>query len=413
MMLARPLVRLAALASAALVPAPLAAQSVFVVDADGGAAFTEIQDAIDAAVSGDVIVVREGTYREFTLAGKGLTIVADEYGKARVGVSRQITTAVTGIAAGNRAVIRGIVFTSPLQTTGASLHVADNAGVVWFESVSFDQLTPFHSHSQLEAVLVEDCAQVVIVGSALQGASGSSLGGLEIGATGLTARDSMVLLHGCTVRAGYSIVLSGTGSPGLAVDGGELVLRNCTVRGGVGGTGSPGGVGGDGGPGLTIEGNASVWAIGTSLIGGAGGPTVFGSPGATGAGFEVTAGSLQQIPAGLALFATDLVAGSGEDLEFELVGPPRSSAWLLVSLTSVPVFVPGLPGFLGTGLAPAVVAVGSTDSVGALSFTIPGSPLPPGLATWDATVQMAIAAPGGVLELSNPSILTVVDDAVR
>ncbi|MEM7201402.1 MAG: hypothetical protein AAF628_14120 [Planctomycetota bacterium] len=37
--------------------------------------------------------------------------------------------------------------------------------------------------------------------------------------------------------------------------------------------------------------------------------------------------------------------------------------------------------------------------------------LPPGLATWNATVQMVVTTRTPRLELSNPSIFTVVDDA--
>ena len=51
--------------------------SVLVVDASGGGAFTSLQAAVDAAASGDLLLVKGGVYSGFTADGKALTIVED------------------------------------------------------------------------------------------------------------------------------------------------------------------------------------------------------------------------------------------------------------------------------------------------------------------------------------------------
>src|SRR6188508_2341772 len=84
--------------------APFAAASTYTVDAGGGGQFTDIQSAITAAQTGDVILVSAGTYAGFTL-DKGVAIIG--YGTVQVNGTAQ----VTNVAAGTRA---AIVRVSPL-----------------------------------------------------------------------------------------------------------------------------------------------------------------------------------------------------------------------------------------------------------------------------------------------------------
>ena len=55
----------------------LSAQSVWTVDDSGGADFTDLQAAVDAASSGDVLLVAAGVYGNVAVLGKGLTILGD------------------------------------------------------------------------------------------------------------------------------------------------------------------------------------------------------------------------------------------------------------------------------------------------------------------------------------------------
>jgi hypothetical protein len=64
---------------ALLCAAPAIAQSVWIVDDGGGAGvdFTDIPAAVAAAGEGDLILVRDGFYSDFTIDAKSLTVLAD------------------------------------------------------------------------------------------------------------------------------------------------------------------------------------------------------------------------------------------------------------------------------------------------------------------------------------------------
>jgi hypothetical protein len=68
--LSSPTALLAALAWAT----PALAQVTWTVDDSGGADFVQIQDAIDAAADGDVILVEPGDYASFAIVDKGLVL---------------------------------------------------------------------------------------------------------------------------------------------------------------------------------------------------------------------------------------------------------------------------------------------------------------------------------------------------
>src|SRR5262245_6669651 len=65
--------------AALLTAAPLARAGVLVVSRTPGPGidFTQIQPAVNAAVDGDTILVRNGSYMPFKIDGKSLTVVAD------------------------------------------------------------------------------------------------------------------------------------------------------------------------------------------------------------------------------------------------------------------------------------------------------------------------------------------------
>ena len=85
-----PVVRFLVIASMAcvLLSTNVGAQTVHVVDADNGPGTdaTTITQGVAAATSGDILLIRDGTYDEFvTIDGKGLTLLADDGAAVAVG----------------------------------------------------------------------------------------------------------------------------------------------------------------------------------------------------------------------------------------------------------------------------------------------------------------------------------------
>jgi hypothetical protein len=62
-----------------------------------------VHQAVAAAADGDVVLVRDGVYAPFVVAGKGLVILRDGPGAARVE-----SPIVGELAAGQRALLRGL-----------------------------------------------------------------------------------------------------------------------------------------------------------------------------------------------------------------------------------------------------------------------------------------------------------------
>lgn len=68
-----------------LLVASVRGQGVLVVDAGGGGDHLSIQAAVDAAMEGDVVLVRQGSYTSFRILGKGISVVADRGALVTVG----------------------------------------------------------------------------------------------------------------------------------------------------------------------------------------------------------------------------------------------------------------------------------------------------------------------------------------
>ena len=79
-----PALFLLALALILLAPAAAAQGNVILVDDDGGSSFTVLQDAVDAALEGDTILVKSGTYTRLVIDGKSVSVVADADAKVLI-----------------------------------------------------------------------------------------------------------------------------------------------------------------------------------------------------------------------------------------------------------------------------------------------------------------------------------------
>jgi hypothetical protein len=150
---------------ATLLPPPRSSQRLWIVDAAGTGDFMEIQPAVDAAQSGDSIVIRAGCYRDsISVIGKALTITAE--GPVAVRTGPILVSLVPDDAC---------FFLAGIEASGRA-----EPGL-WIDTC----------HGSVHA---QDCSFVGGVGE---------LGGAEDGWPGILARSSHdVSLVRCTVRGG-------------------------------------------------------------------------------------------------------------------------------------------------------------------------------------------------------------------
>ena len=224
------------------------APMTWIVDDDGGPGvhFTDIQPALDAAVDGDLVLVRSGAYGSFTLI-ESLTILGE------VGVQSIIGNAI-GI--GGEAAVTEIVF--------EDFNATACMGTLVLDSLLFTK--PFSS--QHSVITVRDCNDVRVLGADAAGRY-----------------------------------------PAVVVDNSKVELVSCLLGGKLGKNAGSSGYGEDGGTAITILGGGRVYAARTQATGGDGGDAAFGNfingyGGEGGTGIDVVAGDLLLLGRG-----KDLIAG--------------------------------------------------------------------------------------------------------
>jgi hypothetical protein len=263
------------------------AGNVFVVT-QGSGPFQTIQSAVDAASSGDVVLLKSGNYSGFTLS-KGLTVAADDPSLTSVSG----TVLVQGVAAPESAVLVGLRISSGTATD--VLHVLANAGAVRFQhcvftgrdgtAISGNCNPNCFGENGGPSARVDGSPSVSFHACAFAGGNGKSIGvGFGIvgdrggtGGTALESATSSVALYDCALtggRGGNADFMAGPGGNGCSASSGFVFAAKCTFAGGQGGIGedfyTAGGTGGDG---IEIA-TAQVEALADNFIAG---PAGFGS----------------------------------------------------------------------------------------------------------------------------------------
>lgn len=225
-----------------------APSQVLDVDAAQGP-YTEVQDAIDAALEGDIIRVAAGTYGGFWVVSKSLTVVGEPgtvvEGKVRVhslGAGQDVVVRGIEVPNGNAAALdeRGIyAYANDGPVRFEEVRTASDAGI---NALDCDDLSlvecGLYPGSYRSPLQVEQ-SMLTVTGGAYLGVSG--WGGLGAQLSSVNAWMSGVQIIGgegswCPFNA-TSHCQGGDGGDGLSLLNSTLLHADLDLRGGLGGWG--------------------------------------------------------------------------------------------------------------------------------------------------------------------------------
>lgn len=386
-----------------------ARSDVIVVDESGGGDFVEIQEAVDAAGEGDLILLRPGHYGPFTIQDKGIHVAADE--GAQVYVEAFV---VRDLAGGKVCSVSGVIASAASTAAPSALSLYDNLGAVWLQDCVFRK---GYGSAPGDAVTIVGCANVVF-GSCEIFASSSSASGAGIAVFG-----SNVALYDSVVEGGRGPA-SLQGGAGLYAVTSTLYLSASRIEGGDGfGPCSdfcetPG----DGGPGLALHAESEAYFVFTEFYGGLGGSSGLGlfcgycACGEDGPPTLVTTGSiLIPLPGGPRGLDLPAVVREGESVHVHFAGLPGDSAYLPRALVSDFVLRPDLLGVQhlaapldGLGRLLGVLPEGGQATVEFQAGSF-------GEQSHSSTVllQLLTVDEGGQAALGTPRVVSFIDGDVR
>ena len=408
---------------------------VLVVDAAGGAPFTQIGPALQAAAPGDVLLVRGGTYAPFAVANRSVTI-AGEHGSL---VQVSGTIQVRNLAAGRTVLLHG------LHTSGASSSSANDGPGITLKNDA--------GPVRVQACLAQGAAGfpgVRVQGSGDVAVSSSqAFGGVgwEFSGSGIVADGTAIAIYGCALIGAdgappWSYTPPGCrgGSAGSGVrcwTDGFLFCGGSFLQGGSGQNGINGcyggpvygdmAHGGSAGDGLDLRnGQQTLWQfddvfqIGTPGWGGSGQcgcglvANCDGDPGLPGVQVHSSAGDLiTTLPGSSAVLATS-------------ANPARELTTLGITMNSGPGESVLLVACSATAFAPEAnrgvrlvdsngshltQRIGTTDAQGHLAYSWPIPDLGPGIESQVLHLQALVVSPGGTRRWSNPVALVLLDSA--
>lgn len=413
--------------------APPTVGAVWIVGPSGP--FTDIQAAVDAAVDGDAVLVKSGTYSSFFVDDKALTIVGDDGGAVKVlGEAR-----VENLAAGKLVVLSRMTFQAT-ATGQYPLRTRHDAGSIRVQSCTlegFDSNGWYQNGGGAAWNAFDD--DVVFSHCTLGGGDGLStqfVPGPTHGGNSLFVRASTVSLFACTLRGG-----SGGSNGEEGYDGGNgghaLELPEGTVRssgssfvGGKGGNGGEedgfppymgnyAGDGGDGGHGVLLgsvppgtadprfEWRASTLQGGAGGFGGAGywGPS--GSLGAPGQSLALQNGTNVPLAGPARTLTGSVVRREGQSATITFQGAPGDEVYLRIEYP----FTWTVSGShnLAHPAARAALHLGTLPASGVLTTALPMPELGVGVVSRVWILRPKFVDTQGVETPGNPFALLVLD----
>lgn len=261
--------------------------------------FATIQLAVDAAAEGDVLLVGEGIYEQFTIDGKSLSIFAFD-GPVTVDAEVGHTIQVRNLGPQQRVVLSGLRVEHVIGTwtwSSRGLHLDQNQGYVYVQDCDFvlQAASSFDinciSPIGHPAAMVVDSSRVAFSRCTFQGHGGSesddwcsdSGASSTSGGAGVSCTRSTLAISGCNMTGGGGGGSSATGTEpggaGLELDESTVFLLDTQSQGGPAGTDDAGFPSSTGGPGVQLDGLSALHYLDSSLQGGWGftfGPPIFG-----------------------------------------------------------------------------------------------------------------------------------------
>jgi len=299
-----------------------ASADVFTVAQQGGADFSSIQPAVDAASDGDTIIIRPPTtntflFGSFTIDGKSLSVIGPTEGvKIRMVVVRNLDATQAAYLS--------------LLSFGRGVTLEDNTGTVLMRSCNLQTATLQGVDSS-----VRNCRSISLVDCRVYGRTGldSDMPGVPgtVGGVGLVIENSRVALYGGELRGGvggmgdYDLYVpvdsdGGPGGTGISLVASELFLAGTDVHGGKGGDQAfteTNGSGGDGGTAMIVGPGSLALRRNSMISAGSGGwGVIIGQDGATAVGQVVSAAGGQM------RVRVPRVALQGEEILLQLSGEP-------------------------------------------------------------------------------------------
>lgn len=430
-----------ALLTTALLSSSLHAfQTVHVVNGGSGSA---LQLAVDAAVSGDTILVHNGNFGAIEIVGKALTIVAEPSLSTQVqglriaGTTATQATTVTGL----RVIAPAYSGTPPIPPC---VVIEQCAGSVRLENVNASVATPNGS----PALRVQSSDDVALYECTLRGSDGLINPTLAFllppYGEGVRVIQSRVAAYESTITGGNGMNgftqdacsnpytwINNEGGAGVALDAASTWYSSGgTIQGGKGGNGFParcscflgtliaGNHGSAGGAGIDNDAAATAVVFATTINGGLGGSggapaTCSGTPG--GGGLPGAAGMpstnpISALPGTRVQISGPSVIRAGQILTLTLRGTPGDLAQVGLSFEAQ--WLPFFPasGVLLIGPSGRRVPVGVFPASGVLSVSVPTAIAVPGAQSSQWRLQsFGFSVGGGGFDVGAGWDVTVLD----
>ena len=390
---------------------------VHIVDSAGSGDFLEIADAVTAALDGDVVLIRSGTYAAFAINGKGLSIVPESgavvyTGPIEVGNLPEPSDVLLG-----GLLVRG--------EEGPAVWLHDCEGTVRLHQLQVLEPAPpwKDAVTNSPALQVELCTDVGVDGCRLP--AGDTAPDFD-GSHALVARGSSVMLFDSVFlgdEGDEAATFDGdNGGSGAQVDASFLFAARCRFVGRSGGdTYFNNGQGGFGGDGVSLRNGSSLNYTDCDFSHGGGGwapPCGICEACCWGyAGYDIRLDPSSEAHAFNAprlLVRGTPTAVAGHSVLLSVTAAPGSAVWTLVGSAGDFRYLPAARGVLAVDVASAAVGfLGIAPPAGPLMQALGVPPLPAGVEGQRFHVQLLALDPtDGTRILGSPQPLVALDCAI-